>query len=218
MKRILISFLASAALCITASAQQKGEQSSGLHLCHDTAAPDSEKARSIPVRHWEFDYFNYGVSGGQEAVYLNFSMALRYNFDTPLVDVGGEFSMGATPHFRYDPLEMNKGAIIKRTYLMLSPVAHYNFRRGKNASFFVGMGLGMGLGTRDVFEGCTVDPEGNIFEESYTRKYFVAALTPRAGVELFRHFRIGMQVRIPTDGEVTIGPIISVTFGGGKKD
>lgn len=174
--------------------------------------------KSIPVKHWEFDYFNYGVFGGQETVYLNFSMALRYNFDTPLVDVGGEFTMGTTPHDRYDPLELEKGTPLKRTYFMLSPVAHYNFRRGKNASFYVGTGLGFGLGTKQVFEGCTVDPEGNIHEELNTDKYFVAALTPRAGVELFRHFRVGIQLRIPTDGEVTVGPTISLTFGGGKKD
>ena len=74
---------------------------------------DSENARSIPVKHWEFDYFNYGVSGGQETLYLNFSMALRYNFDTPLVDVGGEFTMGATPHDRYDPLELKKGTTLR---------------------------------------------------------------------------------------------------------
>ena len=178
----------------------------------------TEKIKSIPVKHWEFDYFNYGVSAGQGTAYLNFSMALRYNFDTPLVDVGGEFTMGATPHDRYDPLELKKGTTLKRTYFMLSPVAHYNFRRGKNASFYVGMGLGFGLGTKQVFEGCTVDPEGNIHEELNTDKYFVAALTPRAGVELFRHFRVGIQLRIPTDGEVTVGPTISLTFGGGKKD
>ena len=177
-----------------------------------------EEIKSIPVKHWEFDYFNYGVSAGQGTTYLNFSMALRYNFDTPLVDVGGEFTMGATPHDRYDPLELEKGTPLKRTYFMLSPVAHYNFRRGKNASFYVGMGLGFGLGTKQVFEGCTVDPEGNIHEELNTDKYFVAALTPRAGVELFRHFRVGIQLRIPTDGEVTVGPTISLTFGGGKKE
>ena len=178
----------------------------------------TEKIKSIPVKHWEFDYFNYGVSAGQGTAYLNFSMALRYNFDTPLVDVGGEFTMGATPHDRYDPLELKKGTTLKRTYFMLSPVAHYNFRRGKNASFYVGIGLGFGLATKQVFEGCTVDPEGNILEELNTDKYFVAALTPRVGVELFRHFRVGIQLRIPTDGEVTVGPTISVTFGGGKKE
>ena len=178
----------------------------------------TEKIKSIPVKHWEFDYFNYGVSAGQGTAYLNFSMALRYNFDTPLVDVGGEFTMGATPHVRYDPLELKKGTTLKRTYFMLSPVAHYNFRRGKNASFYVGMGLGFGLATKQIFEGCTVDPEGNILEELNIDKYFVAALTPRAGVELFRHFRVGIQLRIPTDGEVTVGPTISLTFGGGKKD
>ena len=101
---------------------------------------------------------------------------------------------------------------------MLSPVAHYNFSRGKNASFYAGMGLGFGLGTRQVFEGCTVDGNGNILEELDTHKYFVAALTPRVGIELFRHFRIGLHVRIPTDGEVTVGPSISLTLGGGKND
>lgn len=82
----------------------------------------AEKTKSVPVKHWEFDYFNYGVSAGQGTAYLNFSMALRYNFDTPLVDVGGEFTMGTTPHNRYDPLELEKGTPLKRTYFMLSPV------------------------------------------------------------------------------------------------
>lgn len=178
----------------------------------------TENTKSVPVKHWEFDYFNYGVSAGQRTVYLNFSMALRYNFDTPLVDVGGEFTIGVTPLGHYDPLELSKGTSIKKTYFMLSSVAHYNFHRGKNASFYAGMGLGFGLCTRQVFEGCTVDSEGNILEELNTHKYLVAALTPRVGVELFRHFRIGIQLRIPTDGEVTAGPTICITFGGGKKD
>lgn len=180
-------------------------------------AESAQNIKSVPVKHWEFDYINYGFTGGQETLYLNLTMALRYNFDTPLVDVGGEFTMGATPHDRYDPLELTKGTILKRSFFMLSPVAHYNFRRGKNASFYVGIGLGFGLGTKQIFEGCTVDPEGNVLEEFNTDKYFVAALTPRAGVELFRHFRIGMHLRIPTDGEVTVGPSMSVTLGGGKK-
>ena len=179
---------------------------------------DSEDSRSIPVKQWEFDYYNYGVSAGQEAVYLIFTMALRYNLDTLPVDVGGEFSIVATPHTRYDPLEKSEGAIIKRSYITLSPVAHYNFRRGKNVSYYAGAGIGFGLGTRKVFEGCTVGPEGNILEESDTQHFFVAALTPRAGVELFRHFRVGLQLRIPTDGKVTAGPSVSVTFGGGRKD
>lgn len=179
---------------------------------------DSEDSRSIPVKQWEFDYYNYGVSAGQEAVYLIFTMALRYNLDTLPVDVGGEFSIVATPHTRYDPLEKSEGAIIGRSYITLSPVAHYNFRRGKNVSYYAGAGIGFGLGTRQVFEGCTVGPEGNILEESATQHFFVAALTPRAGVELFRHFRVGLQLRIPTDGKVTAGPSVSITFGGGRKD
>lgn len=68
------------------------------------------------------------------------------------------------------PTELNKGDILKRIYIMLSPVAHYNFCRGKNASFYAGLGIGSGLGTREVFEGCTVDADGNIFEELKTEK------------------------------------------------
>ena len=62
------------------------------------------------------------------------------------------------------------------------------------------------------------DYKGHILEELNTDKYFAAALTPRVGVELFRHFRAGIQLCIPTDGEVTVGPTISVTFGGRKKE
>lgn len=77
----------------------------------------TENTKSVPVKHWEFDYFNYGVSAGQETVYLNFSMALRYNFDTPLVDVGGEFTIGVTPLGHYDPLKLSKGTSIKKKLL-----------------------------------------------------------------------------------------------------
>jgi len=52
-------------------------------------AEAAENAGSVPVKPWEFDYYNYSISGGQETLYLNLTMALRYNFDTPPVDVGG---------------------------------------------------------------------------------------------------------------------------------
>ena len=120
---------------------------------------------------------------------MNFTMALRYNFDTPLVDVGGEFTVGATPHDRHDPTEQNKGDILKRTYIMLSPVAHYNFRRGKNASFYAGLGIGSGLGTREVFEGCTVDADGNIFEELKTEKLLWAHLEREGRTDYFKLLR-----------------------------
>ena len=38
---------------------------------HAQTAADSENTKSIPVRHWEFDYFNYGVSAGQGTAYLS---------------------------------------------------------------------------------------------------------------------------------------------------
>lgn len=57
-------------------------------------AEAAENAGSVPVKHWEFDYYNYSISSGQETLYLNLIMALRYNFDTPPVDVGGEVTVG----------------------------------------------------------------------------------------------------------------------------
>lgn len=75
-------------------------------------------------------------------------------------------------------------------------------------SFYFGMRLGFGLATKHVFEGCTVDPEGNILEELNTKG--------RSGIVLT--FQGGIQLRIPTDGEVTVGPTISVTFCSGKKE
>lgn len=40
----------------------------------------AESTRSVPIKHCEFDYYNYSISGGQETLYLNLTMALRYNF------------------------------------------------------------------------------------------------------------------------------------------
>lgn len=64
-----------------------------LTLGAQTVEP-AESTGSVPVKHWEFDYYNYSISGGQETLYMNFTMALRYNFDTPPVDVGGEVTVG----------------------------------------------------------------------------------------------------------------------------
>lgn len=180
-------------------------------------SPKTGKEAPIPVRHWEFDYFNYGTLAGSQSVYLFFATALRYNFDNLPVDVGGEISIGATPHPYYDPMELNEGDVFTRMYVMVSPAAHYNFRGGKNVSYYLGLGIGAGVGITNYFESCHTGPEDVIVEEWKRDRHFVASLTPRVGVELFRHVRVGLLARVPTDGDVTIGPSISVVLGGGKR-
>lgn len=176
--------------------------------------------QSVPVKKWEFDLYNYGLTGGQETVYLFTWFALRYNFENHPVDIGGEISIGAQPPsvYDYDDPELGKGYAYTRGYTMFSAVTHYNIRRGRNVSFYIGMGSGAGCGMRYVLEKRYFDSDGELIQEWDSERYFVAALTPRIGIEFFRHFRLGFNVRIPTDGEITSG--ISMSFlilGGGKK-
>lgn len=188
---------------------------SALTLTAQTSQED--KKGPVPVKHWEFDYVGYQISAGQQTVYLTLAPEVRYNFDDSPWDIGGSFIMGASPHAHVNFSELRKGDVVKNVFFMMGPVAHYNFRRGRNFSFYLGCGLGAGLGILETFESCYTTENGDIIENWDENKHFAAALTPRMGVEAFRHFRVGLLLRIPTSGEVTFGPTISYTFGGGKK-
>lgn len=69
MKRILISIASLAALCFTAAAQQKGEQSLGLHLGYDTG-----------VTGYKFYVFGMGTQETKTNNGYNLASALEYSY------------------------------------------------------------------------------------------------------------------------------------------
>lgn len=73
MKRILISIVALAALCFTVAAQQKGEQSLGLHLGYDTG-----------VTGYKFYLGSVGIVPGKQEIKVkdghNIAAALEYSY------------------------------------------------------------------------------------------------------------------------------------------
>ena len=69
MKRILISIASLAALCFTAAAQQKGEQSLGLHLGYDTG-----------VTGYKFYVFGMGTQETKTNNGYNIAAALEYSY------------------------------------------------------------------------------------------------------------------------------------------
>lgn len=124
---------------------------------------------------------------------------VRYNFDAPW-DVGFHFGLGSVwrDWQRYD------GKFRYRDYLL---VADYNLRRGKNFSFYAGVGVGLSsLGRREA-------PEGNA-DYRYDCAF---SLMPRVGVELFRCVRLsaGYVVTKKSYHNLQIGA--TVVFGGWKK-
>ena len=86
-------------------------------------------------------------------------------------------------------------------------VSDYNFvRPNKNVLFFVGAGLGWG------------EHEKSGFADGSTRITDQFNFIPRAGVELFQHLRLTLNVSTYNFKAVHPMMVIGVVFGGGRKD
>lgn len=120
----------------------------------------------------------------------------RFNFRNHPLDLGLEYYFGKTPRERA-PLEW------KARVMGYSVFLDYNFRRGTNFSPFVGAGVGLGV-CKNV-NGEAVGPEGHRF-----------LLSPRLGVELFRHVRLTAFARFAGRSYNHIGLSLGIVLGGGR--
>lgn len=124
---------------------------------------------------------------------------VRYNFDSPWA-VGFRFGLGSVwrDWQRYD------GKFRYRDYLV---VGDYNLRRGKNFSFYAGLGVGLSsLGRRTMYEA-----------NGEYRYDCAFSVMPRVGVELFRcvRFSAGYVLTKKSYHNLQVG--VTVVFGGWKK-
>lgn len=124
---------------------------------------------------------------------------VRYNFDAPW-DVGVRFGMGNVwrDWRKYD------GKFRFRDYMV---VGDYNLRRGKNFSFYAGVGVGFSSLRNRIWSVC---------DGGYTQDYAFMCM-PRVGFELFRcvRFSAGYAVSSKTYDNLQLG--VAVVFGGWKK-
>ena len=131
----------------------------------------------------------YAHQGDGKLLDIRGALELRYNLRSVPVDVGLQFSCSGYG------LRINHESPYRWSTVYMMAVADYNFRRNKNASFFVGSGVG-------VSEFLRAD------------KFCVA---PRCGVELWRHLRVTLNYHITHEAYSGFGLTVGVVFGGGNK-
>ena len=133
---------------------------------------------------------------GDKKVGPSFGLEGRMNLSTLPIDIGGELYLGAA-------VRKFEGDDQSNRILSFSAVSHYNFQQGTNFSPFIGFGLG--IGSRTVVLGVK-DHEGTAF-----------VVSPRFGIELFRHLRLTLEGRFAGKGYDTIGLTLGGVIGGGKQ-
>jgi len=174
-------------------------------------------AQTLPVKNWELELKFGGTLplSGNNTTTAQLGPAMgaevRYNLeDSP-------FSLGAKIDLTVARKDINGKNIVTmpnqsdeiremgyRT-INLSVLGDYNFRQGRDINPFVGVGLGLGIQHRG--EDAVYEHEG----------HSAMTLTPRVGVELFRHIRVTCTATITKSDYSNIGFTLGYVFGGGKK-
>lgn len=174
-------------------------------------------AQNLPVKNWELELRLGGTLplSGNNTTTAQLGPAVgaevRYNLeDSP-------FSLGAKIDLTVACKDISEKNIVNmqkqsnelkemgyRT-INLSVLGDYNFRQGRNINPFVGVGLGLGIQHRG--EDAVYEHEG----------HSAMTLTPRVGVELFRHIRVTCTATITKSDYSNIGLTLGYVFGGGKK-
>lgn len=126
---------------------------------------------------------------------------MRYNVNGGPIDCGLFLEISsANRDFRKDGSDTYQN---NRT-MALGIASHYNFRQGTSVNPYAGLGLGFAL--NDV-----------IGDRQYPSKHYSLAVSPRIGVELLRHIRVGCQAQLSREGFHNIALTLGFAIGGRKK-
>lgn len=130
-----------------------------------------------------------------------FGIDFRHNVKNSPWDYGAylEFSTAAWDFWKTD-----YGDYQQNRSLVLGVASHYNFRQGAVVNPYAGLGLGLAVN----------DAVNAKYDFS---KMYSLAVSPRFGVELLRHVRIGCQANITRKGFHSIGLNVGIAFGGGRR-
>lgn len=136
---------------------------------------------------------------------------LRYNLRSLPVDVGifteWDFTFRKRPDTRTTFLPDGTEATyrvlddqVNRNWL-IGVVGNWNFARGQKINPY--LGLGIAASSYKAISGSYYDTEG-----------MTISLTPRVGVELWHHFRIGLQGQISRKGYNSLNLTLGFALGG----
>ncbi len=174
-------------------------------------------AQKVEVRHLEGEIGVGGVNGVNSLSLDNCSVGpklyaeLRYNFRALPIDAG----IQASGSFFHRDDDSQAQRLKSKSYNVMA-VADYNFRRGKNLSFFAGVGLGLGV----LEMSAPIDIKApNAQWDGYTTGDGKEKLcfSPRIGVELFNHLRLTLFYVGEERANNHFGLSIGGVLGGGRK-
>ncbi len=174
-------------------------------------------AQNIDVRRIEGE-IAFGLASGISALEMDdcdwgprLTGELRYNFKCLPIDVGLQIS--ASNFYRSADEVQNDRLNFKSCNIMA--VADYNFRRGRNISFFAGAGLGYSNGgtTEPQWDANGDNWGGYDTGEEANRIGFA----PRVGIELWNHLRLTATYTVFERYNNNLSINLGVVFGGGRK-
>lgn len=127
----------------------------------------------------------------------------RYNFRSIPVDIGLKFQTGEF-YRTWDRAAFNGDY----RFYTASVVSHYNFRRTKNVSPFVGCGVGVSVFTAHYYDFEVIDCKEHDF---------AACIAPRIGIEFFHHVRLSAAYLLMNKQYGNMEVSIGVVLGGGRR-
>lgn len=163
--------------------------------------------RSVPVKAWEVEArvggtYPFSVYGDEARICPALGVEVRYNPPDSHWSFGTKLDVITTG--RDMEMETETTELGFRT-ISLSALADYNLGQGKNVNPFFGLGLGIGSLDYSIDDSYMDDSK------------LAAVVTPRIGVELFRHLRLTATATITRNDYSNIGISVGYVFGGGKK-
>lgn len=150
---------------------------------------------SLIVKDFEFEVrynYTYSMDNGSWNTFIGAGLEARWNLRRLPLDVGITLNASGRRHGGYD---------YQTTALMV--VSDWNFHRGEKISPFVGLGVGTAYMQRGYW----------FFREEQT----AFAIMPRVGLELFRHWRVGVELNITKGHYNNMSLSVGYAFGGGLK-
>lgn len=129
---------------------------------------------------------------------------MRYNFKNSPFDVGFAIDL-TTARYGWKPDEYDRSQSNRTAFLGFT--GDYNFRQGGKVNPFVGMGLGIGI------HDALVD----VIEETNDQTTSFPTISPRVGVELWRHLRLTLVANITCKYYNNVGINVGYVIGGGQK-
>lgn len=168
------------------------------------------RAQTTSVRPVEFE-MHAGTSrplgsldGTERSFGAAIGMELRYNLKNSPFDVGLALDI-TTALYKWKPDEYDRHQSNRTAFIGLT--GDYNFRQGGKVNPFVGMGLGVGV------HDALVD----VIDETNDHTATFPTVSPRVGVELWRHLRLTLATNITCKKYNNISFTVGYVIGGGKK-